>query len=63
MKTREIVTITKIIDTIDERIYYYTVDNKAFKWHFSTLVDAENFVKHLGAHYNYEEKFVEGLIG
>lgn len=54
MKTREIVTITKIIDT---------VDNKAFKWHFSTLVDAENFVKYLGAHYNYKEKFVEGLIG
>lgn len=61
MKNGRVVTLTKIIDRYDERNFYYTVDNGAFKWFFYDLVKAENFIKSMGARYDYKE-IVDGLI-
>jgi len=46
-KLGNIVTITKIIDSSDDRVFYYTVKADTISWHFYTLVAAENFVKNL----------------
>lgn len=59
---KNIVTLTKIIDRYDDRKYYYTVDKGHNKWFFYDLVKAENFIKLLGARYDYKEIFIEGLI-
>lgn len=55
------ITLTKIIDRNDERHFYYTVDNKAFKWFFYDLVKAEAFIKSLGERYDYKE-LVDDLV-
>ena len=50
-----VVTLTKVVDRYDDRNFYYTVDNKGFKWFFYDLVKAENFIKSMGARYEYKE--------
>ena len=55
MKTRDIVTLTKFIKDGDERVFYYVVKANTISWHFYNLVEAERFVKRLGACYEYKE--------
>lgn len=59
---KNVMTITKIYERNNERNYYFTVDNKAFKWFFNSLESAEEFVKNNDSVYDYKELEVDWLL-